>query len=133
MRRCVVVYLSPNYDMIIPPSTQILPEKDKSAPLSSHLNNGQSKSNKKEPRRNSRLPSHVIAIPAAQKAHQARHVARHARAAQQDQVFRVLLDRLAFLRAFLLAELFVDEVPLEAKKRNVNQRFIQTDFDRQDR
>lgn len=60
---------------------------------------------------NLRLSRHVIAIFAAEEADQARHVVRHARAAQQDQVLGVLLDRVAFLGAFLLAELFVDEVP----------------------
>lgn len=60
---------------------------------------------------NSRLSRHVIAILAAEEADQARHVIRHARAAQQDQVLGVLLDRLTFLGAFLLAELFVDEIP----------------------
>jgi hypothetical protein len=62
-------------------------------------------------RNNLRLSSHIITVFPAQKAHQTRHVVGYARAAQQDQVVGVLLDRLALFGAFFLAEFFVDEVP----------------------
>ena len=80
---------------------------------------------------NSRLSGHVIAILAAEEADQARHVVRHARAAQQDQVLGVLLDRLAFLGAFLLAELFVDEIPHRLSRSGVSMStyFLALDVD----
>lgn len=69
------------------------------------------RNNGKKKKKNSPLPRNIIRIPARQKAHQARNIARPTRAAQRDQILAELLDRLAFLGAFLLSHFLVDEVP----------------------
>ena len=58
-----------------------------------------------------RLPSHIVTIRAAQKAHRLRHVLRHARPAQRNQVLAVLPHTLPLRPPVHLPQLRVNLVP----------------------
>lgn len=53
----------------------------------------------------------MITIRPRQKAHELRHVLRHARPLLRDQLVRVLFNRVPLLRARLLTQLLVNQVP----------------------